>query len=140
MFSHSDSALRTLPHSVHYLVIGAVFLLAFAALQQVRGGAAGFGHLVLPDGLLGENVPQLLQLVAGHFLRHKAHSDIAGKSQPQTRGSQLCTSADMEAMRLNSMLPARTFLRSPGFLGSFKLLMRLRTLFLYFMSVALVSW
>ncbi len=54
--------------SVH-LVVGAVLLLALAALQQVGGGATGFGHLVLPDGLLGENVPQLFQLVAGHFLQ-----------------------------------------------------------------------
>lgn len=51
-----------------YLVIGAVFLLALAALQQVGGGATGFSHLVFPDGLLGEHVPQLFQLVAGHFL------------------------------------------------------------------------
>lgn len=51
-----------------YLVIGAVFLLALAALQQVGGGATSFSHLVFPDGLLGEHVPQLFQLVAGHFL------------------------------------------------------------------------
>lgn len=53
-----------------YLVVGAVLLLALAALQQVSGGATSLGHLVLPDGLLGENVPQLFQLIAGHFL-HK---------------------------------------------------------------------
>lgn len=51
-----------------YLVVGAVLLLALAALQQVGGGAAGFGHLMLPDGLLGDHVPQLLQLIASHFL------------------------------------------------------------------------
>ncbi len=54
--------------SVH-LVVGAVLLLALAALQQVGGGATSFGHLVFPDGLLGENAPQLLQLVTRHFLR-----------------------------------------------------------------------
>lgn len=43
-----------------YLVVGAVFLIAFATLQQVRGGPTSFGHLMLSDGLLGENVPQLL--------------------------------------------------------------------------------
>lgn len=57
-----------------YLVVGAVLLLALAALQQVGGGAAGFGHLVLPDGLLGESVSQLLQLVAGHFLHTERES------------------------------------------------------------------
>lgn len=60
-----------------YLVVGAVLLLALAALQQVGGGATGFGHLVLPDGLLGENVPQLFQLVAGHFL----HEDNVSREQ-----------------------------------------------------------
>lgn len=53
-----------------YLVVGAVPLLALAALQQVGAGATSFGHLVFPDGLLGESVSQLLQLIAGHFL-HK---------------------------------------------------------------------
>lgn len=43
-----------------HLVVRAVLLLALAALQQVGGGAAGFGHLVFPDGRLGEIVPQLL--------------------------------------------------------------------------------
>lgn len=52
-----------------HLVVGAVLLLALAALQQVGGGATRFGHLVFPDGLLGENVPQLLQLIAGHLLQ-----------------------------------------------------------------------
>ena len=52
-----------------HLVVGAVLLPALAALQQVGGGATSLGHLVFPDGLLGENVPQLFQLVAGHFLR-----------------------------------------------------------------------
>ena len=56
------------PHRCVYLVVGAVLLLALAALQQVSGGATSFGHLVFPDGLLGENVPQLLQLITGHFL------------------------------------------------------------------------
>lgn len=51
-----------------YLVVGAILFLALAALQQVGGGAARFGHLVLPDGLLGENISQLFQLITGHFL------------------------------------------------------------------------
>lgn len=51
-----------------YLVVGAILLLALAALQQVGGGATSFGHLVLPDGLLGENISQLFQLITGHFL------------------------------------------------------------------------
>lgn len=53
-----------------YLVVSAVLLLALAALQHVCGGPTSFGHLVLPDGLLSENVPQLFQLIAGHFLNH----------------------------------------------------------------------
>lgn len=44
-------------HVSVYLVVGAVLLLALAALQQVGGGATSFGHLVFPDGFLGENVP-----------------------------------------------------------------------------------
>ena len=56
-----------LPH----LVIGTVLLLAFAALEQVGGGAARLGHLVLTDSLLGHGVPQFPQLVAGHFLERK---------------------------------------------------------------------
>lgn len=59
------------------LVVGAVLLLALAALQQVSGGATSFGHLVFPDGLLGENVPQLFQLVTGHFL-HKQKDGADG--------------------------------------------------------------
>ena len=57
-----------------YLVVATVLLPALAALQEVCGGASGLGHLVLSDGLLGENVPQLLQLVARHFLntQHRA--------------------------------------------------------------------
>lgn len=54
-----------------YLVVSAVPLLALAALQQVGAGASGFGHLVLPYGLLGENVPQLFQFIAGHLLHEK---------------------------------------------------------------------
>lgn len=50
------------------LVVRAVLLLALAALEEVSDGAARLGHLVLPDGLLGHGVPQLLQLVAGHLL------------------------------------------------------------------------
>lgn len=131
-------------HMFVYLVVGAVLLLALAALQQVSGGAASFGHLVFPYGLLGESVSQLLQLVAGHFL----HKDRGVKRWRTGDRVMNCsglaatprTSADMEAMRLNSIDPARTFLRSPGFFGSFRLLIRLRTLFLYFMSVALISW
>lgn len=139
-----------------HLVVGAVLLLALAALQQVSGGAASFGHLVLPDGLLRENVPQLLQLITGHFLHEDKEVDICSRganvryseggtgerssSSGWHAAAAVPTSADMEAMRLSSMLPARTFLRSPGFFGSFKLLMRLRTLFLYFISVAFISW
>lgn len=51
-----------------YLVVSAVALPAIIALQQVGAGATSFGHLVLPYGLLGENVPQLFQLIAGHLL------------------------------------------------------------------------
>lgn len=51
-----------------YLVVGAVLLPALAALEHVGRGASSFGHLVLPDGFLGENVPQLFQLLAGHLL------------------------------------------------------------------------
>lgn len=50
------------------LVVGAVLLLALAALEEVSDGAARLGHLVLPDGLLGHGIPQLLQLIAGHLL------------------------------------------------------------------------
>lgn len=122
-----------------HLVVRAVLLLALAALQQVGGGAASFGHLVFPDGLLGENVPQLLQLVTRHFLG--GDRDVTQCSRAPERFSHAArTSADMEAIRLKAMVPARTFFRRPGFFGSFRLLMRLRTLFLYFMSVALISW
>lgn len=51
-----------------YLVIGAVLLLAFLALEEASGGAARFGHLVLTDSLLSHSVPQLPQLITGHFL------------------------------------------------------------------------
>lgn len=51
-----------------YLVIGTVLLLAFAALEEVSGGAACLGHLVLTDRLLGHGVPQFPQLITGHFL------------------------------------------------------------------------
>lgn len=51
-----------------YLVVGAVLLLALAALEEVGGGAAGLGHLVLTDGLLGHGIPQFPQLITGHFL------------------------------------------------------------------------
>lgn len=62
-----------------YLVVGAVLFPALAALQQVSGGAASFGHLVLPDGLLRENVPQLLQLITGHFLHEDKEVDICSR-------------------------------------------------------------
>lgn len=58
-----------------YLVVGAVLLLALAALQQVSGGAASLGHLMLPDGLLGQSAPQLLQLVTGHLLQERSGSE-----------------------------------------------------------------
>lgn len=51
-----------------HLVVGAVLLLALAALEEVGDGAARFGHLVLTDGLLGHGIAQLLQLIAGHLL------------------------------------------------------------------------
>lgn len=38
------------------------------------------------------------------------------------------------------MAPHRTFLLSPGFLGSLRLLILLRTRFRYFMSVLFSSW
>lgn len=130
-----------------YLVVGAVLLLALAALQQVSGGAASLGHLMLPDGLLGQSAPQLLQLVTGHLLQERSESRDRMREKETDRvivGKSVAllhwTSADMAAMRLSSMVPARTFLRRPGFFGSFKLLMRLRTRFLYFMSVAFNSW
>lgn len=62
-----------------YLVVGTVLLLALAALQQVSRGTASFGHLVLPDGLLRENVPQLLQLITGHFLHEDKKVDICSR-------------------------------------------------------------
>lgn len=55
---------------LQYLVVGAVLLPAFFTLQQVSGGASSFGHLMLPDGLLGENAPQLFQLITGHLLQY----------------------------------------------------------------------
>ena len=59
------------PDPTPYLVIGAVLLLAFAALEEVGGGAACLGHLVLTDGLLGHGIPQFPQLNTGHFLEKK---------------------------------------------------------------------
>lgn len=58
------------PRGLHRtdLVVRAVLLLALATLEEVGHGAARLGHLVLPDGLLGHGVPQLLQLIAGHLL------------------------------------------------------------------------
>ena len=53
---------------VPYLVVAAVLLFALAALEQVGGGAHGLGQLVLTDGILGQGVPQLLQIVTGHLL------------------------------------------------------------------------
>lgn len=50
------------------------------------------------------------------------------------------TSAVMRAMRSGAMAPHSTFLRNPGFLGSFRLLILLRTRLRYFMSVLFSSW
>lgn len=52
----------------------------------------------------------------------------------------LPTSAVMRAMRLGRMAPHSTFLRRLGFLGSFRLLILLRTRLRYFMSVLFSSW
>lgn len=57
------------PFEASYLVVGAVLLLTLAALEQVGGGAASLGHLVLADGFLGHDVPQLLKLITSHLLR-----------------------------------------------------------------------
>lgn len=51
-----------------HLVIGTVLFLAFAALEEVSGSAAGLGHLVLTNSLLSHGVPQFPQLITGHFL------------------------------------------------------------------------
>lgn len=40
-----------------HLVIGTILLLALATSQEVSGGAACLGHLVLTDGLLSQCVP-----------------------------------------------------------------------------------
>lgn len=69
------------PSPTPYLVIGAIFLLAFAALEEVGGGAACLGHLVLTDGLLGHGVPQLPQLITGHFLERN-ESALQGQGAP----------------------------------------------------------
>ena len=66
-----------------YLVVGAVLLPALAALQQVCGGPTCFGHLVLPDGLLGENIPQLFELITGHFL------NTDGTTRKQSRACEV---------------------------------------------------
>ena len=52
----------------------------------------------------------------------------------------LPTSAVIRAMRLGRMAPQSTFLRRLGFLGSFRLLILLRTRLRYFMSVLFSSW
>lgn len=52
----------------------------------------------------------------------------------------LPTSAVMRAMRLGRMAPHSTFLLKLGFLGSFRLLILLRTRLRYFMSVLFSSW
>jgi len=68
-----------------YLVVGAVLLPALAALQQVCGGPTCFGHLVLPDGLLGENIPQLFELITGHFLQK--HTNITNAFKQKKKPS-----------------------------------------------------
>lgn len=58
---------------------------------------------------------------------------------PRPPGPAL-TSAVILAMSPAEMAPLSTFRLRPGFLGSLRLLMRLRTRFRYFMSVLLSSW
>lgn len=65
--------------------------------------------------------------------------DVVHKSQP-CAPTLLPTSAVMRAMRLGRMAPHSTFLRRLGFLGSFRLLILLRTRLRYFMSVLFSSW
>lgn len=65
------------------LVIGAVLLPAFAALEEVSRGAACLGHLVLTDGLLGHGIPQFPQLITGHFLEKKECA-LQGQGAPRS--------------------------------------------------------
>ncbi len=51
-----------------YLVIGAVSLATFAALEESCFGSALLRHLVIIDGLLGELRPHGFHIVTGHFL------------------------------------------------------------------------
>lgn len=65
--------------------------------------------------------------------------DVVRRSQPRAP-TLLPTSAVMRAMRLGPMAPHSTLRRRPGFLGSFRLLILLRTRLRYFMSVLFSSW
>lgn len=64
------------------LSVSAVLLLAFAASEEVGLSATCLGHLVLPDRLFRHSLPDLLQLVTGHFLPRREHSYISPASPP----------------------------------------------------------
>lgn len=51
-----------------YLGVCTLLLFALAASEQVSLGAPRSGHLVIPDGLFGQILTHLLQLIACHFL------------------------------------------------------------------------
>lgn len=80
----------------------------------------------------------LAKVAPGSSLRHKP-LPLSLRQDWRGPGPAL-TSAVILAMSPAEMAPLSTFRRRPGFLGSLRLLMRLRTRFRYFMSVLLSSW
>lgn len=118
------------------LRVGAVLLPALAAGEQIGLCATCTGHLMLTDGLLGHGFTDLLQLITGHLLiKGPSAQPEALYKQPAPALPLGLTSDVITAICWGVMAPHSTFRRRPGFLASFRLEIRLRTRFLYFMSV-----
>lgn len=87
------------------LVVRAVLLLALATLEEVGDGAACLGHLVLPDGLLGHGIPQLLQLITGHLLPPAlAQTGQCGHGSAHSQVPQSNTFPILSQTRINPVL------------------------------------
>lgn len=129
------AALRTraLRGWLAHLRVGAVLLPALSTGEQVCLCATRAGHLVLTDGLLGHGLADLLQLIAGHVLQRGAALSLQPEGSPAPPTG--LTSDVITAICWGVMAPHSTFRRRSGFLASLRLEMRLRTRFLYFMSV-----
>lgn len=98
-----------------HLCISAVLLFTFATSEQVSLGPTSLGHLMLPDGFFGQVF--LISLSS----------------------SLAISSAVILANRSGGIFPHSTFFLKFGFFASLRFDILLRTLFLYFMSVFLIS-